>query len=141
MRKIKLNTAFFCLLIFFFFLIPTFWPKVFVYSQISDWNNCLTSEGVPTLKCFEVIFSNLLFMSSAVVVLILFIMFIIGSFRYLTSGGNPEAIKKAQGTLKWALIGFLIFLASYLILRTIDCLFLGCQGTLLKFEIPEFTSP
>lgn len=112
-----------------------------VSAQIQNWDSCLTIEGVPTLKCFEIIFNNLLFMSSAIVILILFIMFVIGSFRYLTSGGNPETIKKAQGTFKWALIGFLLFLGSFLILRTIDCLFLGCQGTLLKFEIPEFTSP
>lgn len=109
------------------------------YGQVRDWEDCLTAEGVPTLKCLEVVLGNILFMSSAIIVLILFIMFVIGSFRYLTSGGNPESIKKAQGTLKWALIGFLLFLASFLILRTIDCLFLGCQGMLLRFEIPEFT--
>jgi hypothetical protein len=67
-------------------------------------------------------------------------MFVIGSLKYLTSGGNPESLKKAQGTLKWALIGTVLFVGSYLILNIICILFLG--GTkdckLFKFEIPEF---
>jgi hypothetical protein len=109
-----------------------------VYAQISDWGDCVTPEDVPTLKCLEVIFGNLLFMASGLVVLILFIMFVIGSLKYLTSGGNPESIKKAQGTLKWALVGALLFIGSFLILNIIDILFLGGQGKLFKFEIPEF---
>lgn len=110
-----------------------------VFAQIKEWGDCVV-DGVPTLKCLEVIFGNILFISSGLIVLVLFIMFVIGSLKYLTSAGNPESIKKAQGTLKWALIGTLLFVGSYLILNIICALFLG--GTkdckLFKFEIPEF---
>ena len=110
-----------------------------VYAQIKEWGNCVTPEGVPTLKCLEVVFGNILFMSSTLVILVLFIMFVVGAFRYLTSFGNPENVKRAQGTLKYALFGFILFISAYLILNVICFLFLGGIGSnckLFKLEIP-----
>lgn len=107
------------------------------YAQIREWGDCVT-EGVPTLKCLEVVFGNLLTMASALVIVILFIMFIVGSLKYLTSGGDPEKLKEAHGVIKYALYGTMLFVGSFLILKTIDVLFLGGEETLLKFEIPQF---
>jgi len=110
-----------------------------VNAQLKEWSEvegCLV-DGVPTLKCLEVVFSNLLFLSSAFILLALFIMLVSGGFTYLTSFGNPEKVKKAQGTIKFAVIGFVIFLASYLILTIIDFLFLGGQGKIFQFKIGE----
>lgn len=118
------------LLFFLFFFFPAS-----VYAQVKEWGDCVV-DGVPTLKCLEVVFGNILFISSAFIVFILFIMFVIGSFNYLTSFGNPEKVKKAQGTLKFALLGFFLFIGAFLILKTIDLLFLGGKGILLKFNIP-----
>ncbi len=109
-----------------------------VYAQIKDWNSvpgCMV-DGIPTLKCLEVVFGNLLFLSSALIILVLFIMFMVGGFTYLTSFGNPEKTKKAQGTLKFAIIGLVLYLSSFLIIRTIDYAFLGGKGKLFQFEIP-----
>ncbi len=40
-------------------------------------------------------------------------MFIVGGYMWMTSGGNPDSTKKAQGTMTWAAIGFVfIFLAK-----------------------------
>lgn len=106
-----------------------------VYAQqLDEWGECVV-DGVPTLKCLEVVFGNILTMSSAFIVLVLFMMFVIGGFRYLTSFGNAEKVKKAQGTLRYALIGFVIFVSAYLILNIIDIIFLGGQGKVFKFEI------
>lgn len=116
-----------------------------VYAQSNSWeaSGCLIEVApnvkVPTLTCLEVVFSNVVFMASALIILVLFIMFLVGSFRYLTSFGNPENIKKAQGTLKFALLGFLLYVGAYLILNVICFLFLGEVGgkcRLMKFEIP-----
>lgn len=108
--------------------------------MINEWGSCVV-DGVPTLKCLEVVFGNILFMASAFIVLTLFIMFIVGAFNYLTSFGNAERIKKAQGTLRMALLGFMIFVGAYLILNVIQLLFLGSsQGgapSLFKFEIGQ----
>ena len=82
-----------------------FFAPFTVYAQtntISPWGDCVV-DGVPTLKCLEIVFGNILTMASAFIVLTLFIMFVVGSFRYLTSFGNAEKVKKAQGTLKMAL--------------------------------------
>lgn len=105
--------------------------------MIKPWSEDCLVEGVPTLKCLEDVFSNLLVISSFFIVLILFIMFVVGAFSYLTSFGNQEKVKKAQGTLKLALIGFFIFISSFLILKIIDFIFLGNQGKIFRFSIGE----
>jgi len=109
-----------------------------VFAANDPWESCMVGD-VPTLKCLEVVFNNVISLAIGFIVLVLFIMFVVGSFQYLTSLGNPERVKKAQGTLKFALIGFILFLGSYLILNTICFLFLGGIGkdcSLMKFELP-----
>ena len=67
-------------------------------------------------------------------------MFVVGSFRYLTSFGNAERIKKAQGTLKYALIGFILFVSAFLIMTIIQTLFLGTgtdKPNLFEFKLGE----
>lgn len=116
-------------------------PLFTVSAQIQEWDQTASGgtscvvDGVPTLKCLEIVFGNILFMSSFFIILVLFIMFVVGSFRYLTSFGNAEAIKKAQGTLKYALIGFILFVSAFLILTIIDKLFLGGSGNIFKFNL------
>ncbi len=106
-----------------------------VYAQaLDEWGDCVI-DGVPTLKCFEVVFGNILTMASAFIVLVLFMMFVIGSFRYLTSFGNAEKVKKAQGTLRYALVGFILFISAFLILKIIDVIFLGGGGTIFQFNL------
>jgi hypothetical protein len=107
-----------------------------VNAQIQDFNQsgCIV-DGVPTLDCVQVLFSNLLFMSGALVLFILLIMFIMGGFNYLTSFGSEEKIKKAQGTIKYAIFGLVIYVSAYLILNIIDIVFLGGCGKIFHFDI------
>ena len=118
-----------------------FLPLFTVSAQIQEWETSTGScvvDGVPTLKCLEIVFGNILFMSSFFIIIVLFIMFVVGSFRYLTSFGNAERIKKAQGTLKFALIGFILFVSAFLILTIIQTLFLGSGGAnLFEFNIGQ----
>lgn len=115
-----------------------------VFAQIRDWDNvdgkgtsCLVND-VPTLRCLEVVTGNLLFMTNAFILLVLFIMFVIGSFKYLTSLGNPEQVEQAKGTFKWAIIGLVVYVSAYLILTIIDILFLGGKGDIFRFEIGNY---
>lgn len=39
--------------------------------------------------------------------------FVYGGLMWMTSGGSPEKIKKAQTTLVWAVLGMLVIFASY----------------------------
>jgi hypothetical protein len=110
-------------------------PQFVVHAQgVKEWGDCVV-DNVPTLKCAEVVFGNLLFMSGVLIVLVLFIMFLIGGFNYLTSFGSPDKVKKAQSTLRYAVIGFVLYISAFLILKTIDVIFLGNQGRIFKFEI------
>jgi len=125
-----------------------FLPLFTVSAQIKGWeepgNSCVV-DGVPTLKCLEIVFGNILYMSSFFIIIVLFIMFVVGSFRYLTSFGNAERIKKAQGTLKYALIGFILFVSAFLILTIVQTLFLpkvdpnnpGGTPNLFEFKLGE----
>lgn len=103
----------------------------------SELPGCLINGDVPTLKCLEVVFGNILFAASSLIIIVLFVMFVVGAFAYLTSGGNPEKVKKAQGTFKFAIIGFVLFISAFLILRVIDILFLGGKDRLFRFEIGQ----
>ena len=112
------------------FLLPSL-----IFAQETTWESC-SVNGVPTLKCLEIIFGNIIKMSTSFIVLILFVMIVVGAFRYLTSGGNPEGLKKAQGTLKYAIIGVVLFVSAYLILNIIGYLFLnGHSEQLMEFKI------
>lgn len=96
-------------------------------------------DGVPTLKCLEVLFSNLIFLAGASVVLILFIMLVVGAFGYLTSAGDQEKLGAAKKTITYAFLGLFLFMSSYLILNIVQTLFIGADGpSLFEFRIPEF---
>lgn len=43
------------------------------------------------------------------------LVFIYGGFLWLTSGGNPDKVKKGRDTFLWAVIGLLIIFNSYLL--------------------------
>jgi hypothetical protein len=123
--------------ILLFFISSSLQP---VHAQIQDWNKDITEggcmvNGIPTLKCLEVVFGNILFMSNAFIILVLFIMFVMGSFTYLTSFGSPEKVKKAQSTFRLAIIGVIVYISAYLILKTIDIIFLGGQDKVFQFRI------
>lgn len=106
-----------------------------VYAQEkTTWENC-TYDGIPTFKCLEMIFENILNIATSFIILVLFVMFVYGAFQYLTSFGNADKVKKAQGTLKFALLGFIIFISAFIILKVIDILFLGGEGRLFRFSI------
>lgn len=45
--------------------------------------------------------------------IIFLVLIIFSGFRWMTAGGNEEAVKKAQGTIKTAIIGLVIVLAAY----------------------------
>lgn len=55
--------------------------------------------------------------------LILFAMLIAGGFTLLTAAGNPEGIKKGQGLITSAVIGFVVIFAAFWIMQIIQAMF------------------
>lgn len=147
MKRHKLQSIITAFFIFLFISTP-----FQVSAQIKEWNDldgkgvglaadapgntCLVN-GVPTLKCLEVVTGNLLFMTNALILLVLFVMFVIGSYKYLLSLGDPGKVEDAKKTFTWAVIGLVVYVSAYLILFTIDQLFLGGKGDIFQLKIGE----
>jgi len=134
------------------FILSLIFIKPFhIFAQIRDWNDldgpgltppnaagntCLVN-GVPTLKCGEVVIANLLFISNALVLLILFLMFVLGSYKWMMSLGQSEKVEGAKKTFTWAIIGLVVYASAYIILFTIDQLFLGGSGDIFRLKIGD----
>ncbi len=55
--------------------------------------------------------------------LILFGFLIFGGFELLTSAGNPDKVKSAQGKITSAIVGFIIIFLSYWIVQILGVIF------------------
>lgn len=84
----------------------------------------------------ETVYGNVLYVSSALVLLVLFIMLIYGGFTYLLSMGEQAKVQKVKKIPTWAIIGLVVFAGSYLILLVIDVAFMGGQGRIFRFNLP-----
>mgnify|MGYP001607593183 CR=1 FL=1 len=81
-----------------------------------------TSEvvgDVPTLKGLEAVFSNVVSVVLSLAGVVLFIMLIYGGFKYLTAGGDPKALEGAKGTLSHAILGLVVLILAFIILKVI----------------------
>lgn len=99
---------------------------------------CIMNIGgvdIPTLRCFEAVFQNILTIAVSLAVLALFVMLIIGGFRFLTSGGDAKQAGAARSTMTYAVIGIALLALTFLIFKLIES-FTGVKN-LLKFEIPN----
>ena len=120
----------------FFFLLPQ--PA---FAQ--DWESCmvtLTNEvgdaiaTVPTLRCVEVIFQKILNIAVELAVVVLFLFIIIGGFKFLTSGGDPKATESAKNTLTYAILGIVLLIGIWLILKFIEY-FTGIEVTVFRIGV------
>lgn len=66
----------------------------------------------PTTSIGDVI-ANVIRGALALLSIIFLLLTIFAGFQWMTAGGNEEAIKKAQGTIKSALIGLVVVLAAW----------------------------
>lgn len=89
------------------------------------------SDGVATLKGLEVIFFNIVAVSLAAAGIALFVILVIGGFKYLTAGGDQQAVQGARQTLTYAFIGFVVVVAAFLILRFVS-VFTGVDVTIFR---------
>lgn len=88
---------------------------------------------VPTIKCFEAIFSRILSIIVSLAVLALFVMLVIGGFKYLTSAGDQKKTAGAQATMTHAIAGIALMAIAFLIFKIIQA-FTGVDIT--TFTIP-----
>ncbi len=106
---------------------------VYAATNWSSTPNCIV-QGAATFKCLEPLFANLVQALTALVGVAIFIMFVVGGFSFIFSGGDQKKLEKARGTLTNAIIGVVVIVCAYLILLTIKAL-TGVDVT--KFTVPS----
>jgi len=65
------------------------------------------------------LFSNVLAIIVPFAAVGLFVMLMMGGFKYITSGGNPKALEAAKATITYAIIGMILVAGAYLIIELI----------------------
>lgn len=90
--------------------------------------------GVVTIGSLEQLFSNSVRTIVSLSAVALFLMFIVGGFTFLFSGGDQKKLEQAKGTLTNAIIGMVVIVSAYLILRVIGT-FTGTLDTITTFQI------
>jgi hypothetical protein len=91
-------------------------------------------QDVATIRCLEPLFANVVTSIMALAGIGLFIMLIMSGYSYLFSGGDPKKLEQAKNTLTFAIMGLVVMVTSFLILRTIQA-FTGVNLTTFSIKI------
>lgn len=98
-------------------------------------NQLVPTEISPVQNLVKVIQSVIRFILLAAFVLA-FIFLIIGGIRWITAGGDEKAVAGARGMITGALIGLVIVLVAYALIRTVEIFFNVSIITGTNFNIP-----
>lgn len=79
----------------------------------------MPSVAPPKLSDLNVQYDRIVGVALGFAGIALFIMLLVGGFKYITSGGDPKAAEGAKKTLTYAIGGMVLIACSYLILRVI----------------------
>ncbi len=109
-----------------------------VYAQeTAKWQGVCVSganNDVATIQGLECLITNVFTVIITLIGLTAFVMLIVGSVTWLTSGGNTEKTKKARDTMTHAVIGVVIALSAFIVLNLIAG-FTGIEE-IKNFKIP-----
>ncbi len=78
------------------------------------------AEEVATIRCIVPLFTNLVQGLLALSGVALFVMLVVGGFNFLLSGGDPKKLEAARGTLTSAIIGIVVIVVAFLIIKTVQ---------------------
>jgi cytochrome bd-type quinol oxidase subunit 2 len=78
-----------------------------------------TGTNLPNQASFSQILLTVIQILLAVAGLVAVVFLIIGGFRYITAGGNEESSESAKKTITNAIIGIVIIILSFVIVRVI----------------------
>jgi glucose uptake protein GlcU len=95
-------------------------------------------SDVPQLSELETVFTRVVQVALGFGGIVLFIMLLIGGFKYLTAGEDPKAVEEARKTLTYAIGGLVLVAAAYLVLVFVKQ-FTGVDVT--QFKIYQAPGP
>lgn len=90
------------------------------------------AQDVATIQGIECLVANVLATAITIIGIAAFVMFLIGSFQYLTAGANAKGVESGKNAISFAILGIIVALASFVILRFIST-FTGVT-TILQFN-------
>ncbi len=94
--------------------------------------------GVATIQGIECLVANVFIVFITIIGLAGFVMFIIASFRWMTSGGNTKGVETARNTFTFVVIGIVVALSAYIIINLIAA-FTGIN-IIREFRVPNSDS-
>ncbi|HJX45796.1 MAG TPA: hypothetical protein VJ399_01360 [Patescibacteria group bacterium] len=92
-------------------------------------------DGVLTIQSVEYLFNNIISIALSLAGIVLFILLIMGGFKFITAGGEPAKVEGARKTLTSAIVGLIVIILSFLILRIIQTL-TGVDTTGFRVVVP-----
>ncbi len=101
----------------------------------AEWGTCVVNDTA-TIQCFESIFTRVVQATLALTGVGLFVMLVVGGYHFLLSGGDQKKLEAARGTLTNAVIGLVVIVMAYLIIKTVS-VFTGAAG-ITQFTIPRW---
>ena len=149
-RLFSRQFALICILFSLFFRLAL--PPV-VSAQTLTWEGgCVSNAGsasaegsapVATIQGLECLVANVFIVFITLIGIAGFVMFVIASFRWMTSGGNTKGVETARNTFTFVLIGIVVALSAYIIINLLAA-FTGIN-IIREFRIPnsntEYTVP
>lgn len=105
--------------------------------KVSDCWSKYEIGGVTKIQGIECILIAILNLAVRLAGIAVFLMLIIGGFKYLTAGGDPKKAESAQKTITYAIFGLALLIGGWFILFFIEK-FTGVEVT--KFVIPGSAS-
>lgn len=77
----------------------------------------MNSDGVATFFDLEIMVKNIIQVALTLGGIAVFVMLIVGGFKYLTSGGDPKQTASANSTITMAIVGLLAAIGAWFILK------------------------
>jgi hypothetical protein len=99
----------------------------------NTWTTCV-NNGAATITCLEPLFQNIIIALISLSGVALFLMLIMGGYNFLFSGGDQKKLEKARGTITSAIMGMVVLVCAYLVLKAIGE-FTGVGSTITNFQI------
>jgi len=103
-----------------------------IFSSPDPYAGCIV-DGIPTLRCIPAIFGNLINTGIALAGIVAVFFITTSGIKFITSGGDPGRVAEARRTLTFAVVGLLIVVLSFTILKVVgkitgtDCKVLGIE--------------
>ena len=109
-----------------------------VHAQQAEWSGVCVGTGgasdVATIQGLECLIANIFTVAISFVGMAAFLMFIVGGFMWLVSGGKSSTLDKAKGSFTYAVIGLVVALSAFIIINMISA-FTGVN-IIRNFVIP-----